>query len=66
MDRKFWRPGEFIAQESYRSSDLNRLMVTDSPQQAVAVITDAAKRRFGLTYGPSLKRPWFFNEVEPS
>ena len=72
MGKEVWRPllefifNRLVAAKNYRSSDLDRLIVTDSPQQAVAVITDAAKRRFGLTYGPRLKRHWFFGEVEPS
>jgi hypothetical protein len=40
--------------------DAERLVVTDSPAEAVASITDIALHRFGLTYGPRLKRRWFF------
>ena len=37
-------------------------MVTDSVDEAVTAIVDAATRRFGLTYRPPVKRRWFLWE----
>jgi hypothetical protein len=43
-------------------ANLQRLIVTDSPRQAVARVTDAATRRFGLTYRPPIRRRWILGE----
>jgi uncharacterized protein (TIGR00730 family) len=68
MGRDFWRPlldfmrDRFIKEQTVDPIDVERFIVTDSPAQAVASIADLAKRRFGLTYGPRLKRHWFLGE----
>jgi hypothetical protein len=36
--------------------DFELMNVVDSAEDAVALIRDAAIRRFGLTYGPAAKR----------
>jgi hypothetical protein len=72
MNKEFWRPLlEFMAdrlvkERTIDQTDLDRLIVTDSAQEAVQAITEVAKRRFGLTYGPRLKRRWFLGEREPA
>ena len=43
-------------------ADLDRLIVTDSAEEAVEAITEIAKRAFGLTYGSRMRRRWFFGE----
>jgi uncharacterized protein (TIGR00730 family) len=69
MARDFWRPmldfmaERLIKEHTIGGEDLARIIVTDDPEQAVAVITDVAKRRFGLTYGPRLKRRWILGEA---
>jgi predicted Rossmann-fold nucleotide-binding protein len=71
MGKEFWRPlldfmsNRLVAEKTIDQTDLGRLIVTDSPREAVEAIIDAAKRRFGLTYGPRLKRRWFFGATEP-
>ncbi len=68
MHREFWDPlldffrGRLIAEETIAPIDARRIMVTDSPEEAVASITDAGMRRFGLTYGPRVRRRWFLGE----
>jgi uncharacterized protein (TIGR00730 family) len=58
----FWRPLiDFIRNELVRAgtidpTDASYLMVTDSPSEAVSSITEAALQRFGLAYGPRVKR----------
>jgi hypothetical protein len=67
MGREFWLPLlEFLATmvtaQTIDQADLDRLIVTDSAQEAVEAITDVAKRRFNLTYGARMKRRWFLGE----
>ena len=70
MGKEFWRPLlDFLSQTMVRQktidqADLDRLIVTDSPAEAVEAITEVAKRRFGLTYGTRIKRRWIFGERE--
>jgi len=72
MGKEFWAPLiEFISERMVRARtiddvDLERITITDSPDEAVQVITDVAKRRFGLTYGAQMKRRWIFGEGELS
>jgi uncharacterized protein (TIGR00730 family) len=72
MAREFWRPLlEFMAnrlvyEKTIDIQDLDRIVITDSPEEAVATITDVAKRRFGLTYGPRIKRRRILGEVGPA
>jgi uncharacterized protein (TIGR00730 family) len=42
--------------------DVDRLVVTDSPEEAVALVRDRAIRQFGLTYGPHARRRWWLGE----
>ena len=71
MGKEFWRPLlEFLAERLVREktidqADLDRLIVTDSAQEAVKQITDIAMGQFGLCYGSRLKRRWFLGEREP-
>lgn len=68
MGRDFWRPlldflqSRFITEKTIDVADFERLVVTDSPEEAVHAVTDIAMKQFGLTYGPRLKRRWFLWE----
>jgi uncharacterized protein (TIGR00730 family) len=68
MGREFWQPLlEFLTDRMVKNrtideADLQRLIVTDSAEEAVRAITEVAKRRFHLTYGSRLKRRWLFGE----
>jgi uncharacterized protein (TIGR00730 family) len=68
MGKEFWAPlVEFMSERLVRARtidavDLERITVTDSVDEAVQVITEVAKRRFGLTYGARMKRRWIFGE----
>src|SRR3989449_4081887 len=67
LGREFWRPlMEFLEERlvpegTVDPADPKRLTVTDSPAEAVAVIADAAVRRFGLSYRRPRRR-WFLGE----
>jgi hypothetical protein len=47
---------------SESSEDAERVLVRDSAEEAVDAITDVAMGRFGLTYGPRIRRRWFLGE----
>ena len=68
MGRDFWSPllefmrRTLVADGKIRQQDLDRLTLTDSTEEAVALIRAAALGRFGLTYGrrPPRRRRWLF------
>jgi len=68
MGREFWHPLlEFMSERMVKwgtidQADLDRLIVTDSAEEAVSAITEIAKRAFGLTYGSRMRRRWIFGE----
>jgi predicted Rossmann-fold nucleotide-binding protein len=59
MGKEFWRPSldfmsnRLVTGKTIDQTDLDRLIVTDSPPEAIEAITDAAKRR------------WVFGATEP-
>jgi hypothetical protein len=61
MAREFWRPlldfmaDRLIREKTIDSRDLERILVTDSPEEAVATSSAVVKHQFGLTYGPPMK-----------
>ena len=66
MGTEFWAPlmdfmsRTLLADGKIRQADLDRLTLTDSAEDAVALIRDAATGRFGLRYAPRRprRRPW--------
>ncbi len=68
MGRDYWKPlldfcrDRLLAERTIDAIDVERIQVTDSPEEAVAAITEIALHEFGLTYGPRLKRHWLFGE----
>ena len=42
--------------------DVDRIRLTDSPAEAVALISDTVIHDFGLTYGPRVKPRWYLGE----
>jgi uncharacterized protein (TIGR00730 family) len=68
MGVAYWKPlldfirNRLLEQRTIDPIDLERMLVTDSAEEAVASITEVAMHRFGLTYGPRLKRRWLFGE----
>lgn len=70
MGKEFWRPlldfmrDRLVSERTIDQADLDRLIVTDSAEEAVGAITAVAMRRFGLTYGERMKRRWIFGERE--
>jgi uncharacterized protein (TIGR00730 family) len=68
MGREYWRPlldfmrDRLIKEQTIDPIDTERIFVTDSPEEAVASIAETAMGRFGLSYGPRLKRRWLLGE----
>jgi uncharacterized protein (TIGR00730 family) len=68
MGREYWLPlidffhERLLAQKTIDAADVQRILVTDSAEQAVQSIVDIAMRQFGLTHGPRSKRRWFLWE----
>jgi uncharacterized protein (TIGR00730 family) len=67
----FWRPlveffgKRLVAHGTIDPIDAERILLTDSPEQAVVSVTDLAMHRFGLTYGPRLRRRFGLGERPP-
>jgi uncharacterized protein (TIGR00730 family) len=68
MGRDYWAPlTDFIGERLLGSGtispgDTSLLTVTDSPEEAAALIRDRALAQFGFTYGPKMKRKWYLLE----
>lgn len=68
MGQEYWKPllaffrDRLLLEKTIDPIDANRILVTDSAEEAVRSITDIALRRFGLTYGPRAKRRWLLGE----
>lgn len=68
VGEEFWRPliefmrDRLIAEGTIDPDDATRILVTDSPAEAVSFITEVAMRRFGLSYGARIRRRWYLRE----
>ncbi|MEK6810742.1 MAG: TIGR00730 family Rossman fold protein [Candidatus Thermoplasmatota archaeon] len=64
----YWEPllafmrDRLVAERTIDPEDLTRITITDSPAEAVDEITDAATRRFKLTYGAAPRPRWYLGE----
>jgi uncharacterized protein (TIGR00730 family) len=68
MGRSYWQPMiDFLRDRMLRdgaigAEDLDRFVVTDDPAEATRVISQIALPKFGLGYGPRVRRRWFLGE----
>jgi uncharacterized protein (TIGR00730 family) len=68
IGREYWAPlmdflrGRLLGEGMIDPTDYDRLLVTDSPEEAVRSVTEVALHQFGLTYGPHAKRRWYLWE----
>lgn len=68
IGREYWGPlmgflrDRLLGAGMIDPTDYDRLLVTDSPDEAVRSVTDVALHQFGLTYGPQAKRRWYLWE----
>jgi hypothetical protein len=72
MGKDFWDPllafmaERLVQARTIDAVDLQRIIVTDSAEEAGRAITEVAKRKFNLTYGSRIKRRFLFGEREPA
>ena len=68
MGKDYWEPllvflrDRLVATKTVDPADVDRILVTDSPEEAVHAVTQTAMTQFGLTYGPRLKPRWWLGE----
>jgi uncharacterized protein (TIGR00730 family) len=68
MGKDYWRPlmdflrERLLVEKTIDAADSEAILVTDSAEEAVNSVTGLAMQRFGLTYGPRLKRKWYLWE----
>jgi uncharacterized protein (TIGR00730 family) len=71
MGTDYWGPmfefirGKMLEEKTISPADAELLMITDSPDEAIAYIADAAEKKFGFKWTKKekrLKRRWFLGE----
>ncbi len=68
MGKAYWKPlldfmrDRLLAERTVDAHDIDRILVTDSADDAVEGIRAVAMKRFGLTYGPRIRRCWYLWE----
>ena len=68
LGKTYWEPliaflrETLLAEATIDEADLKRVVLSDSPAEATAVIREQALGKFGLSYGPVPKRRWFLGE----
>jgi uncharacterized protein (TIGR00730 family) len=68
MGVDFWQPlldfmkDKLVPEGTIEQADIDRMLVTDDVDKAVAEVTKIGMHRFGLSYGPKAKRWWFLGE----
>jgi predicted Rossmann-fold nucleotide-binding protein len=68
MGKSFWTPlveymrRVLVPVATIDAADADRWIVSDSPEEAVAMIKDRAMRDFAQTYGPRAKARWWLGE----
>ena len=68
IGRDYWGPliefiyDRLLAKMTIDRPDIDRILVTDSAEDAVRFLTDRATGHFGLTYGPRPRRRWILWE----
>ena len=68
MGRSYWQPmldflrDRMVADGTIDPEDLDRFVVTDDPAEATRIISEVALPKFGLGYGPKVRRRWFLGE----
>ncbi len=67
MGREFWQPqidflrNTMVAEGTIAAEDVDRLVLTDDPDEAARIVREAAISQFGLSYGvPPKPRWWMF------
>jgi uncharacterized protein (TIGR00730 family) len=70
MGTEYWKPlidfmqRTLVREGAISQTDLNRIIVSDSPPEVAARVREMGLKEFGLSYERKLKRRWFFFERE--
>jgi uncharacterized protein (TIGR00730 family) len=68
MGTDYWRPlidfmrQRLVVEKTIDPIDVERILLTDSAEEAVDSVTSVALKTFGLTYGPRPRRRWYLWE----
>jgi uncharacterized protein (TIGR00730 family) len=68
MGKDYWAPlvkfcrEQMVRERTIDPVDIDRIMVSDSPEEVVEFVREHSMTRFGLTYGPKIKRRWYLGE----
>jgi uncharacterized protein (TIGR00730 family) len=67
MGVDYYKPGvemlrRMLERKTIDPADLNRLMISDDPDEVVNWVTEMAMKKFGLSYGPRVKPRWWLGE----
>ena len=67
VGREYWEHGiaqirKFVAEKTIDQVDLDKLMITDDPNEAVKYVTDIAMKKFGLGYGKQMRKRWWLGD----
>jgi uncharacterized protein (TIGR00730 family) len=68
LGKNYWSPlvgyleDTLLREATIDAEDVERLIVCDSPGEAVEVIRERTTKEFGLVYGPRMKRRWYLGE----
>ena len=68
VGKDYWQPlldflrDRLVESKTIDPIDAERILVTDSADEAVRLVRDAALRQFGLSYGPKIRRRWYLWE----
>jgi uncharacterized protein (TIGR00730 family) len=68
MGREFWDPmiaffrDRLIARQTIDTEDLDRIHISDNPDEVVARVTETGMAKFGLSYGKRVRRRWLLGE----
>ncbi|MGA0285491.1 MAG: TIGR00730 family Rossman fold protein [Phycisphaerales bacterium] len=68
MGRDYWQPmidflrDRMVGEGTIDAEDLDRITITDDPEEATRVIQEVALPKFGLGFGPKVRRKWFLGE----
>ena len=67
VGREYWEHGigqirKFVTEKTIDQADLDKLFITDDPNEAVKYVTDIAMKKFGLGYGKQMRKRWWLGE----
>ena len=72
MGRDYWQPlfdfvqGTMVKEKTIHAADIDRVFVTDSPEEAARHVRDVAIKRFGLQYSAPVRPRWWLGERPPA